>query len=69
METKNLRLLSLVPEDKTKQNTNGYGHEEPDAIVLWISPVRPMLFPKTSFALDKEWLGVFGMKIEVLRPW
>ncbi|KAF7820257.1 Coatomer subunit beta-1 [Senna tora] len=70
-EVVDLRFTSLVPKYKSKHDTNNYCHEESDNIVLWISPVGPMLFPEAGFALSHEGLGIFGGKVKVLcsRLW
>ena len=66
---RNLRLLSHVPEDKTKQNSNACCHDKPDTVIFRVSPIRLLLFPKTSIALSKKRLGVFGWEVKILRAW
>ena len=63
---RNLRLLSLVPKDETEQCADDDSHEEPDGIVLRVSPIRPVLLPEASFALNRKGLRVFRREKEVL---
>lgn len=58
-----LHLLSFIPEYDSKYYSNNSRQEEPDGIILWIPPVRQMLFPEACFALRNKSLGVFSWKM------
>lgn len=58
-----LRLVAFVPEYNAKKKTNDYSHEETDGVILWVPPVRPMLFPEASLTLGDKGLGVFVREI------
>ena len=61
-----LRFLSFVPKYKSEHDTNKQCHKESDNIVLWVSPVGPVLFPEAGFALNHEGLGIFSGEVEIL---
>jgi len=61
--------MGFIPENGTEHYSLDYCHEESDNIILRISPVRPILFPEVSFALNKKRLGVLGWKVQVLGIW
>lgn len=63
---KDLHFAAFVPEYDTKHNANNNSHEESDSIVLRVSPVRPVLFPKTSLTLGYKGLRVLGGEVKVL---
>ena len=63
-----LRRFTLFEETCTKYTSNYDGDNEPSEIILWVPPVRTMLFPQTSFKLYEKRLCVLCFKKEILGP-
>lgn len=61
-----LHFISFFPENDSEDKANNCCHEKPNSVVLWISPVGPMLFPEASLELSDKWLGVLCGKVKVL---
>lgn len=65
----NIRFMCFMPENRAKHESLDYCHEESDTVILRISPVRPILFPEVSFALNKKRLGILGWEVQILGIW
>lgn len=58
-----LHFVSFFPENNSKDKANNCCHEKSNSVVLWISPIGPMLFPEASLKLGDKWLGILCGKV------
>jgi len=61
--------MGFMPENHAEHQPLEYCHEESDKVILRKSPVRTILFPEVSFALNKKRLGILGWEVQVLGIW
>jgi len=51
---KNLRFLANVPENGAKEDSRNKCEKQADTIVIWATPICPMLFPQACSYLCPE---------------